>query len=121
MHQFLSTVPFDLYELALFQLVVKHRAFTKAAEVAGLTQSAITRQIQKVETSLGVKLFERTTRQVRLTPAGEFLYREGARLLGDVEQTIDHLTQEFAGARKVIRVAVSRTIGLSYLPGFFHA
>jgi DNA-binding transcriptional LysR family regulator len=121
MHQFLATVPFDLYELTLFQLVVKHGGFTKAAEVAGLTQSAITRQIQAIETGLGVKLFERTTRQVRLTPAGGFLYREAGRLLGDVGQTLDRLAQEFAGARKVIRVAVSRTIGLSYLPGFFHA
>ncbi len=56
MHRFLSTVPFDLYELALFHLVVKHRSFTKAAEIAGLTQSAITRQMQGVENSLGIQL-----------------------------------------------------------------
>src|ERR1700689_5217795 len=99
MHQFLSQVPFDLYELALFHLVVKHRSFTKAAETAGLTQSAITRQIQGIENSLGLQLLERTTRTVRVTPAGEFLYREAARLLGDVEQSLTHLAQEFAGAR----------------------
>src|SRR5213594_2339817 len=121
MHRFLSTVPFDLYELALFHLVVKHRSFTKAAEIAGLTQSAITRQMQGVENSLGIQLLERTTRSVRVTPAGEFLYREAARLLGDVEQSLNHLAQEFAGARKEVRVDVSRTIGLAYLPGFFHA
>jgi len=121
MNRFLSTVPFDLYELALFHLVVKHRSFTKAAEIAGLTQSAITRQMQGVENSLGIQLLERTTRNVRVTPAGEFLYHEAARLLGDVDQSLNHLTQEFAGARKEIRVDVSRTIGLAYLPGFFHA
>src|SRR6266581_6426643 len=121
MHRFLSTVPFDLYELALFHLVVKHRSFTKAAEIAGLTQSAITRQMQGVENSLGIQLLERTTRSVHVTPAGEFLYRESARLLGDVEQSLKHLAQEFGGARKEIRVDVSRTIGLAYLPGFFHA
>src|SRR5438552_521886 len=121
MHRFLSTVPFDLYELALFHLVVKHRSFTKAAEIAGLTQSAITRQMQGVESSLGIQLLERTTRTVRVTPAGEFLFREAARLLGDVEHSLLHLAQEFAGARKEIRVDVSRTIGLAYLPGFFHA
>jgi DNA-binding transcriptional LysR family regulator len=121
MHRFLSTVPFDLYELALFHLVVKHRSFTKAAELAGLTQSAITRQMQGVENSLGIQLLERTTRNVSVTPAGEFLYVEAARLLGDVEHSLDHLAEEFAGARKEIRVAVSRTIGLAYLPGFFHA
>jgi Transcriptional regulator len=121
MHRFLSTVPFDLYELALFHLVVKHRSFTKAAEVAGLTQSAITRQMQGVENSLGIDLLERTTRSVRVTPAGEFLFREATRLLGDVDQSLNQLAQQFAGARKEIRVDVSRTIGLAYLPGFFHA
>lgn len=121
MNQFLSTVPFDLYELSLFRLVVKHRSFTKAAEMAGLTQSAITRQMQSVENSLGIQLLERTTRTVRVTPAGEFLYHEAARLLGDVDQSLHRLAEEFGGARKEVRVAVSRTIGLSYLPGFFHA
>jgi DNA-binding transcriptional LysR family regulator len=121
MNRFLSTVPFDLYELALFHLVVKHRSFTKAAEIAGLTQSAITRQMQGVENSLGIQLLERTTRTVRVTPAGEFLFGEASRLLGDVEHSLLHLAQEFAGARKEIRVDVSRTIGLAYLPGFFHA
>jgi DNA-binding transcriptional LysR family regulator len=120
-NQFLSKVPFDLYELALFHLVVKHRSFTKAAEIAGLTQSAITRQMQGVENSLGLQLLERTTRTVRVTPAGEYLFHEAARLLGDVEQSLTHLAQEFAGARKEVRVDVSRTIGLAYLPGFFHA
>src|SRR5580698_2551172 len=84
MNQFLSKVPFDLYELALFHLVVKHRSFTKAAEIAGLTQSAITRQIQGMENSLGLELLERTTRSVRLTPAGEFLFRKSAQMLNDV-------------------------------------
>jgi DNA-binding transcriptional LysR family regulator len=121
MHQFLATVPFDLYELALFHLVVKHRSFTKAAETAGLTQSAITRQMQGVENNLGIQLLERTTRTVRVTPAGEFLYQEAGRLLGDVEQSLQQLSQEFAGARKEVRVDVSRTVGLAYLPGFFHA
>jgi len=121
MHRFLSAVPFDLYELALFQLVVKHRSFTKAAEIAGLTQSAITRQIQGIESSLGIALLERTTRMVRVTPAGEALFGDATRLLSDVEQSLDHLAREFAGARKEVRVAVSRTIALAHLPGFFHA
>src|ERR1700689_3219697 len=101
-NQCLSKVPFDLYELALFQLVVKQRSFTRAAEIAGLTQSAITRQIQGVENSLGIQMLERTTRTVRPTSAGEFLYGEAARLLGDVDRSLQHLTQEFAGARKEV-------------------
>lgn len=121
MQQFLATVPFDIYELALFHLVVKHRSFTKAAELAGVTQSAITRQMQGMEHSLGLDLLERTTRSVRVTAAGEYLFRESARLLGDVEQTLTRLREEFAGARKEVRVGVSRSVGLAYMPGFFHA
>lgn len=121
MHDFLATTPFDLYELALFHLVVKHRSFTKAAELAGVTQSAITRQMQGMENSLGLDLLERTTRSVRITPAGIFLHQESARLLGDVEQLLQRLLVDYAGARKEVRVGVSRSVGLAYMPGFFHA
>lgn len=121
MNELLATAPFDLYELSLFHLVVKHRSFTKAAELAGLTQSAITRQMQGMEESLGIDLLERTTRSVRVTPAGEFLFRESARLLGDVDQSIRRLKEDFGNAKKEIRIGVSRSITPAYLPGFFHA
>jgi len=74
-NQFLSKVPFDLYELALFHLVVKHRSFTKAAEIAGLTQSAITRQMQGVENSLGLQL---SFRKIWLQRATHFQNRRPA-------------------------------------------
>lgn len=121
MNDFLATAPFDLYELSLFHLVVKHRSFTKAAELAGLTQSAITRQMQGMEDSLGIDLLERTTRNVRVTQAGEFLFHESIKLLGDVDQSLRRLKEDFANAKKEIRIGVSRSIGLAYLPGFFHA
>lgn len=120
-NDFLATVPFDLYELALFHLVVKHRSFTKAAELAGVTQSAITRQMQGMENSLGIDLLERTTRSVRITQAGEYLFRESAKLLGDVDQTLRRLKEDFGQAAREIRIAVSRSISPAYLPGFFHA
>jgi DNA-binding transcriptional LysR family regulator len=121
MHEYLATAPFDLYELHLFHLVAKNRSFTKAAEIAGLTQSAITRQIQGMENSLGVELLERTTRSVRMTEAGKFLFGESAQLLGNVEHSLQRLREEFAGAKKQVRVGVSRSVALAYLPGFFHA
>lgn len=121
MNEFLPTAPFDLYELHLFHLVARHRSFTKAAEVAGLTQSAVTRQVQGIEASLGLALFERTTRSVQLTDAGRALQRESGRLLGDLDQTLRNLREGFAGAKKEVRVGVSRSVGLAYLPGFFHA
>src|SRR5947207_15466359 len=111
MHRFLSTVPFDLYELALFHLVVKHRSFTKADEIAGLTQSAITRQMQGAENSVGIQLLERKTRTIRGTPAGEFLVREAPRLHRNGEHSLLSLAPECAGARKATHVDTSRTTG----------
>ncbi|HXQ80314.1 MAG TPA: LysR family transcriptional regulator [Opitutaceae bacterium] len=121
MHDFLKTAPFDIYELHLFHLVAKHSSFTRASEVAGLTQSAVTRQVQGIERRLGLDLFERTTRSVRLTPAGAALLKESGRLLGDVGRTLQTIREDFADAKKEVRVGVSRSIGLAYMPGFFHA
>ena len=121
MNELLATHPFDLYELSLFHLVVKHSSFTKAAELAGVTQSAITRQMQGMEDSLGIDLLERTTRSVRVTQAGEFLFHESTKLLGDVDQSLRRLKEDFANAQKEIRIGVSRSISPAYLPGFFHA
>lgn len=121
MNEYLPTVPFDIYELHLFHLVARHGSFTKAAEIAGLTQSAVTRQVQGMEASLGVALFNRTTRAVHLTDAGRMLAAQSVRVLGDIDQTLRSLREEFAGASKEIRVGVSRSVGLAYLPGFFHA
>jgi DNA-binding transcriptional LysR family regulator len=121
MNEFLAQVPFDLYALSLFRLVAEQQSFTRAAERAGLTQSAVTRQIRSMEDKLGVPLLERTTRSVSPTPAGEWLLKESERLLGDVDGVLRRMKEEFAGAKKIVQVGVSRSIALAYLPGFLHA
>ena len=119
MNEFLATGPFDLYELKLFHLVAEHQSFTKAGRAAGLTQSAITRQIRGMEERLGVSLFDRTTRCVRLTPAGAALYARSGGILAGVSDAIGALRERFDLAPKVLKVGIARTIGLAYLPGFF--
>ncbi len=121
MNDFLATVPFDLYELSLFHLVAEHGSFTKAGRKAGLTQSAMTRQIRSVEAQLGVALFERTTRHVSLTPAGRLLYDRSKPILAAAEDTLKHLQQDFHLLPRTLRVGVARNIGLAYYPGFFFA
>jgi DNA-binding transcriptional LysR family regulator len=119
MNEFLATGPFDLYELQLFHLVAEHQNFTKAGQVAGLTQSAITRQIQGMEERLGVRLFERTTRSVRLTPAGAALHARSGAILSEVNDAVSALKSGFHLSPETLRVGIARTIGLAYLPGFF--
>ncbi len=55
------------------------------------------------------------------TAAGAWLLRESQRLLGDVDDVLRRMREEFSGAKKLVQVGVSRSIGLAYLPGFFHA
>jgi DNA-binding transcriptional LysR family regulator len=119
MNELLATGPFDLYELQLFHLVAEHRNFTKAGQAAGLTQSAITRQIAGMEARLGALLFERTTRSVTLTPAGAALYARSGAILAGVDDAIKALRMRFELGPEVLRVGIARTIGLAYLPGFF--
>lgn len=119
MNQFMAKVPFDLYELQLFNLVATLESFTNAGRKVGLTQSAITRQIKGIENRLGTPLFERTTRRVQLTPAGKFLLQKSQNILRDVTQSINALQQSFNLLPPTLRIGVSRSIGLAYLPGFF--
>ncbi len=121
MQRYLATKPFDLYALHLFHLVVKHRSFTRAAREAGLSQSALTRQMQSLEQRLGLDLINRTTRSVEVTPAGLFLAAEATRLIGGVSSALDGLQSEFGTARPEVRVSVSRTLAMAHMPGLFHA
>ena len=120
-NEFLATGPFDLYELKLFHLVAEHRNFTRAGQAAGLTQSAITRQIQSMEQKLGLRLFDRSTRQVRLTPEGAALHARSGAILAEVDNALLALRGKSALLPRTLRIGISRTVGLAYLPGFFHA
>lgn len=74
-----------------FEAAARHLSFTRAAGELFLTQSAVSRQIQALEQQLGVPLFERRHREIRLTGAGQQLYRAAAdamRLLTDTAERI---------------------------------
>lgn len=120
-NEFLATGPFDLYELKLFHLVAEHRNFTRAGRAAGLTQSAITRQIQGMEAKLGLKLFDRSTRHVRLTSEGAALHARSGVILTEVDDALQALRGRSPLLPRTLRVGVSRTVGLAYLPGLFRA
>ncbi len=116
-HEYLATRPVDLYGMHLFELVATLGSFTRAAEAAGLSQSAVTRQIQTMEDKLGVSLLERTTRKVALTEAGQSLVVEARRLNGTLEDSLRRFREEHVDAVKTVRVGFSRSIGLASLPG----
>lgn len=82
--------PFDVPRLSLvegFEAAARNLSFTKAAAELFVTQSAISRQVKTLETQLGVTLFERGTRTLRLTPEGAMLYRTVSEVLKRVADT----------------------------------
>lgn len=110
----------DLYGLHLVRLVATHRGITAAAKAAGLSQSALTRQIQTIEGRLGVKLFERTTRSLVVTGAGALLLRETESLPAVLDGALRRIREEFLEQPKEIRIGFSRSVSLAHLPGLLH-
>ena len=77
--------PFDLQDLYAFLALSEHGSFRYAAEAICISQSALSRRIEKLETALGVRLFERTTRRVTLTQTGRAFAPKAQHLLSEFE------------------------------------
>lgn len=75
----------DLDQIRIFTAVVEHGSFTRAAEALYISHSTTSRRVSALEESLGVVLLLRNSRGIRLTKAGELLYREGKALLERAE------------------------------------
>jgi DNA-binding transcriptional LysR family regulator len=87
----------DTALLASFLEVARHLHFGRAADSLDLTQPALSHQIRRLERQLDVPLFERTSRQVHLTPAGHALVPQARRILTDLERAVFHVRAVAAG------------------------
>lgn len=114
-------IPFEIRDLQSFGAVAETRSFTEASRLLGVSQSALTRQIQKLEEKLGCQLLSRSTRSLRLTEAGSFWLESSRELLAQAELTVENFNTRFVGSGSSVRIGVCQTIGLAHLPGFFHA
>ncbi|MFJ6786928.1 LysR family transcriptional regulator [Streptomyces angustmyceticus] len=78
----------ELHHLRGFLAIADEQHFTRAAARLRLSQPSLSRNLRRLEEQLGVRLLERTTRRVTLTPAGERLYRQLAELLPRLEEAL---------------------------------
>jgi len=83
-----------LTDLTAFLAVAEHRSFRKAADVLGVSRSALSHAIAALERSLGARLLHRTTRSVAPSEAGELLLRRLKPVLKDLDQAIDAVADE---------------------------
>lgn len=108
--------------LMAFVRVVEAGSFTKAAQTLHMSKTTVSQLVQQLEARLQVKLLNRTTRQVKVTPEGAAYYDRVARVLGDLQDADDVLAGDLAAPRGRLRIDVpspfARLILMPALPAF---
>ena len=83
------------------------RNFSLLAEKLGITQPALSKQILNLETELGVKLFDRTSTPLLVTPAGEHFFREAKNLVYKEDRLIQSMEEFKSGKRGCLNIGIS--------------
>ena len=108
----------ELQQIQYFLTLAKELHFWNSAEKLFITQSALSRQIKALEEELGVQLFERTKRSVRLTEAGAFLRDQWLRMMDDIDRVHRQAKSIHEGAYGTIRIGYPGSISHGFLPEF---
>lgn len=105
----------DVGAFVTFARVVEQESFTGAAGVLGITKSAVSKQVARLEEALGVRLLNRTTRRIQVTEAGSVFYERCRRIADEVEEARAAVTSMQTSPRGVLRVNAPVSYGLLHL------
>ncbi|MGH8435042.1 MAG: LysR substrate-binding domain-containing protein [Pseudomonas sp.] len=112
----------QLGSIELFCLAAEHGGFTAAALVAGVTPAAVSRSVSRLEERLGVRLFVRTTRHIRLTESGRGYFEQCRLALTQLVDAEREVTGQQLDPSGVLRISIPTTYGhyriLPLLPAF---
>src|SRR5579863_1501475 len=114
----------ELRELRIFLALADELHFGRTAERLGISQPGVSEAVRVLESRLGVKVFDRTSRRVRLTPAGEALKNSLVPALAALDQALDQTSELSRAVRGLLRVGFVLTTegpALSRLIAAFHA
>ena len=101
----------DLNAVRLLVRVAETRSFTRAAGDLGLTQSGLSRAISRLESELGVRLLQRNTRSVSLTPDGQLLYERSAPLLAELAEAEQLLLDRRSNPSGLLKISTPSLFG----------
>ena len=104
-----------LASLEAFARVAETKSFTAAAKRLNISKSLVSRQVAALESELGLRLFQRTTRALTLTEAGRNYYPSVARILADLEEARLSVTQLQAAPRGLLRVNAPVSFATAHL------
>ncbi|WP_114811003.1 LysR family transcriptional regulator [Paraburkholderia kururiensis] len=105
-----------LRQLRVFIEVARRQSFSRAGDEIGLTQSAVSRCVRELEAEIGLKLIDRTTRDVQLTDVGANLVASVSRLLADLDDTLREVREIGEQRRGRVVVAASPTVACRLMP-----
>ena len=91
--------------------VVESHSFTAASERLGMSKALVSKYVGEVEKNLGIRLFNRTTRQLALTEAGRSYYEQAIILLEQFSTMVDNVTGEQSSPRGILRLSAPVTFG----------
>ncbi|GAA4445777.1 LysR family transcriptional regulator [Novipirellula rosea] len=105
-------------QLTHFLKIAQTENITRAAEELGLSQPAVSRSLQRLEEEIGQPLFERQSRKMVLTDAGELLVSRARQIMSIIDDTLSEITDDGQSGR--IRLGAIPTIAPYFLPGLLH-
>lgn len=106
----------EIKDMRAFYAIVEEGNISHAAQRLDIAQPALSRQMKRLEMSLGVQLFERGSRRIRLTDAGSALYARVEHILGMVDGTVREITEIGSGIAGSVRIGTITTSGAMLLP-----
>ncbi|MCR5176546.1 MAG: LysR family transcriptional regulator [Anaerovibrio sp.] len=106
----------EIKDMQAFYAIVEEGNISHAAIRLNVAQPALSRQMKRLETSLGIKLFERGSRRIRLTDAGMLLYSRVKHILGMVDGTMRELVDIGTGVAGTIKLGTITSSGAMLIP-----